>query len=133
MTVAALNHINIAAPRAVIDRVRSFYIDVLGLVEGDRPPLASPGHWLYAGDEPIVHLSLRHSAAGDGAGAIDHFALTCHGLAAMLEHLRGLGIAHRAVEVPGRTQVQIFLRDPAGVKVELNFSGEQLPDVRRRS
>ena len=133
MKVAGLNHINIAAPRALIEHVRAFYIEVLGLVEGARPPLRSPGHWLYAGDEPIVHLSLRDSAAADGAGAIDHFALTCLGLVATLERLSRLGVTHRVVEVPGRTQVQLFLRDPAGVNVELNFSGERLPDDHRRS
>jgi catechol 2,3-dioxygenase-like lactoylglutathione lyase family enzyme len=133
MKVAGLNHVNIAAPRAVIERVRAFYIEVLGLVEGERPPLRSPGHWLYAGDAPIVHLSLRDSAAGDGAGAIDHFALTCQGLVATVERLTRLGVAHRVVEVPGRAQVQLFLRDPAGVNVELNFSGERLPDAHRAS
>jgi len=133
MKVAGLNHVNIAAPRELLERVRAFYVDVLGLSEGDRPPLASHGYWLYAGDEPIVHLSLRDSTAGNGAGAIDHFALTCHGLAPMLALLTRLGVVHRAVRVPGRAQVQIFLRDPAGVNVELNFSGERLPDPPRIS
>jgi glyoxylase I family protein len=136
MNVAGLNHINIAAMPSTIERVRAFYIEVLGLAEGDRPPLRSPGHWLYAGGDPIVHLSIRDSDAGESgamSGSIDHFALTCHGLSETLGRLARLGVAHHAVEVPGREQVQIFLRDPAGVKLELNFSGEALPGVNRPS
>ena len=136
MNVAGLNHINIAAGPSIIEQVRAFYIDVLGLVEGDRPPLRNPGHWLYAGRDPIVHLSIRDPDAGEtGAmtGSIDHYALTCHGLSETLGRLARLGVAHHAVKVPGRDQVQIFLRDPAGVKLELNFSDEALPDAAPRS
>jgi catechol 2,3-dioxygenase-like lactoylglutathione lyase family enzyme len=130
MTVAGLDHINLAAPRAVIERVRTFYIDVLGLVEGERPPFRSPGYWLYAAGRPIVHLSVRETDSAATTGPVDHFALACEGLGAMLERLARHGIAHRTAAVPGRAQVQIFLQDPAGVKLELNFSGEALTEVR---
>ena len=38
MTVQALNHINIRLPADELRALRDFYCDVLGLVDGARPP-----------------------------------------------------------------------------------------------
>ncbi|MGO7200096.1 glyoxalase, partial [Rhizobium ruizarguesonis] len=35
-----------------------FLETVLGVSEGYRPPFASPGHWLYLDERPVIHLSL---------------------------------------------------------------------------
>ena len=42
-----------------VERTREFYCDVVGLTIGDRPALEFPGHWLYAGDTPCVHIAQR--------------------------------------------------------------------------
>ena len=54
MAIKGLDHITVNV--AELDASRRFYVDVLGLREGERPPFDSPGAWLYAGDRPIVHL-----------------------------------------------------------------------------
>ena len=41
---------------------------------------------------------------------------------AAVEKLDGAGIDYRLVDVPGRVMKQIFVRDPDGVSLELNFS-----------
>jgi catechol 2,3-dioxygenase-like lactoylglutathione lyase family enzyme len=35
-----------------LERTKDFYCDVLGLENGDRPPLDFPGYWLYSGGTP---------------------------------------------------------------------------------
>ncbi len=82
------------------------------------------GHWLYGGDRSLVHLmEPRGDAppAGSGTGAIDHVAFTCTDLPAMLERLERTGTPYRKREAPAADLVQLFVQDPAGVKVELNF------------
>ncbi len=39
-----------------LERTKDFYCDVLGLENGDRPPLDFPGYWLYSGGVATVHL-----------------------------------------------------------------------------
>src|SRR3979411_3401653 len=39
-----------------LERTKEFYVDVLGLEIGDRPPLDFPGYWLYSGGTATVHL-----------------------------------------------------------------------------
>lgn len=129
MGLNALNHYTIRT--ADLDRTRDFYVDVLGLEVGYRPPLAFPGFWLYCGGAPTVHLIGPRD--GDGVegrqagatGLLDHIAFSCTGLAEMRERLRQRGIAHEERVVPRDRQTQIFLRDPDGVAVELNFPPEE--------
>ena len=124
MPPRGLHHINIAGPAALIESCRDFYVHVLGLEDGPRPPFRSRGFWLYAGDHAIVHLTERGELR-DGASALDHFAFVCDGLEETIERLKSHSIAFTIDHVPATRQTQIFLRDPAGVGIELNF-----PDAR---
>ena len=62
----------------------------------------------------------RHESAGNGA--FDHIAFTCVGLNEMLERLKNHDIEYSVTEVPGSETRQVFLRDPAGIALELNFA-----------
>ena len=53
-----LDHINIRAPRDLIEQVKDFYGELLGMVEGPRPDFDSEGYWLYAGEKALIHLSV---------------------------------------------------------------------------
>jgi catechol 2,3-dioxygenase-like lactoylglutathione lyase family enzyme len=121
MNILGIDHINIAATEAVVERCRRFYVDVLGLTDGYRPPFTSRGFWLYAGDRPIVHLTERHSAGGGGS-AVNHYAFTCQGLEEVIERLNAHAIPFRRDDVPASNTVQLFVEDPAGVRIELNFA-----------
>ena len=55
MPIQGFNHINLHLPRAQLESVRDFYVDLLGFVDGDRPPFRRSGYWLYCGD-----LALRN-------------------------------------------------------------------------
>jgi catechol 2,3-dioxygenase-like lactoylglutathione lyase family enzyme len=127
MPAIGLNHINIRTSFALLEQVRDFYRDALGLVQGERPPFQSQGFWMYAGTAPIVHLS----GTKDGEtrrttpeSALDHLAFSCTGIAQMQTRLQELGIDFSVEHVPERRQVQLFCRDPAGNGVELNFENQ---------
>jgi catechol 2,3-dioxygenase-like lactoylglutathione lyase family enzyme len=126
MTVLRIDHVNIGGSAELVDACRRFYVDVLGLHEGGRPPFLRRGWWLYAGDTPIVHLTEReHGVALQPPGPLDHFALQCSGLERMKAGLAAREIPFTIEEVPDRQQTQIFLTDPAGIALELNFDGRK--------
>ena len=121
MAVDALQHINIHA--ADVERSREFYVRVIGLRVGPRPPVASAGYWLYLGAQPVVHLVERSpgAAPGQGNGAIDHVAFHATDLESVRRVLREEGLSFREAVIPRDSSVQLFVHDPDGVKVELNF------------
>ncbi|MBX3605385.1 MAG: diguanylate cyclase [Piscinibacter sp.] len=124
MPVIAFNHFNLRAERGLLERLRDFYAEVVGLHEGDRPPFDFHGYWLYVGEQAVLHLvdDAAAPASGEGRrGTFDHVAFTCTDLNAFEERLGRLGVPWRRAAVPGRRQVQLFLKDPAGNGVELNF------------
>ena len=132
MALEGLNHYTI---RPVdLERTKEFYEDVLGLQVGYRPPLSFPGYWLYVGDNPTVHLigpraddaHSKHREAGP-TGLLDHIAFTCTGLAEMKARLAQRGIKHEERVIPRDRQTQLFILDPDGVAVELNYPPEETP------
>jgi catechol-2,3-dioxygenase len=125
MGVRRLDHFNITAPADLIERVRDFYVEVIGLSEGGRPDFMSRGFWLYAGSEPLVHLTTSDDARTPAArSTFDHVAFSCEGLREFVERLERAGVEYKSDEVASLNQTQLFLRDPAGVGLELNFTGE---------
>jgi catechol 2,3-dioxygenase-like lactoylglutathione lyase family enzyme len=121
MRVTGIDHLNIGAPMEALERCVRFYVDVLGLSEGHRPPFTSRGFWLYAGNAPIVHLTEKEVDVTASAGAFNHIALACEDLESIEARLRTHGIQFTVERVPMTGQVQLFLKDPAGVELELNF------------
>lgn len=134
-----LNHFSIRSlDLAACER---FYVDVLGLAVGPRPPFPFPGLWLYAGDtgvysNAVVHIIgidrndpeglrkyLGDRAEGElkGTGAVDHLAFFASDLAGTMARLRRLGVPCRERSVPLLGLHQVFVDDPNGVVIEINF------------
>jgi catechol-2,3-dioxygenase len=124
MATLGLNHYNLRADHALMEKLRDFYCDIVGLAVGFRPPFGSRGYWLYAGEQAVLHLSEAAAAKFDNAAitTFDHAAFSCTGLAGFESRLTNRGVDFRVARVPQTDQVQIFLRDPAGNGVELNFA-----------
>jgi len=123
MPIAGFQHINTRS--ADVERTRDFYVRVLGLRVGDRPPFPSTGYWLYLGDHPIVHLVQRNpgdAAAHEGTGNLDHVAFSGLDPDATRAALTAAGIPFREAIVPRDGTLQIFVLDPDGIKLELNFA-----------
>ena len=122
MSVGVLDHYNVST-RKLGDTVR-FYEEILGLVNGPRPPFDFPGAWLYSEGHPVLHLndiSPTDKRQPPDSGVIDHVAFGSRGFEAMKRHLDQKGVTFRVNEVPNSTRRQIFLTDPNNVLIELNF------------
>ncbi len=124
MSTKGLNHVNLRAPRELLDALKDFYCDVVGLEVGARPPFPAFGYWLYAGGRPVVHLyqagaqEVRQTSVQT---TFDHVAFDCEDSEAVETLLRRRGVPFEKAIVPASRQLQLFLVDPAGNKVELNF------------
>jgi catechol 2,3-dioxygenase-like lactoylglutathione lyase family enzyme len=112
-----MNHFNVLTND--VDATRRFYVGILGLVEGPRPPFGFPGLWLYAGVDPILHISWADPLPP--AGVIDHIAFSGTGLKETIARLSEHGIEHSLNRQVGTGIWQVFCHDPMGAKVELDF------------
>jgi len=122
MSVGMLDHYNVST-RKLGDTVR-FYEDILGLVNGPRPPFDFPGAWLYSEGHPVLHLndiSPTDKQQPADSGVIDHVAFGSRGFEAMKQHLAQKGVNFRVNVVPNSSRRQIFLTDPNNVLIELNY------------
>ena len=122
MSVGVLDHFNIRT-RKLGETVR-FYEDILGLENGDRPKFAFPGAWMYSEGKPVVHLvdiSPTDEPQKPDSGVVHHVAFVSRGFAAMKERLKSKGMPFDARQVPGGELWQIFVNDPNGVMIELNY------------
>ncbi len=134
--VAGVDHVTLRCAPAQLSPAQTFYETVIGLTTGARPAFDFPGAWLYAGDCPIIHLAAvlerpipgemtqasARPAASQSSGYVDHFALRVNAdVGEFRAKLAALGMPFSEAPVPGLPLHQIFLLDPLGVKVELNF------------
>ncbi len=123
--VSGLAHLNLRAPSPLLEALRDFYAEVVGLHVGHRPPFDSHGYWLYAGERDVLHLSAcsaEEAAQRQGRSSYDHIAFACSDLTVTEARLQRLGVRFERRSVPRTGQVQLFLTDPAGLGVELNFA-----------
>jgi len=130
MDLAGIDHVTIRTRPQDVDALRDFYRDVVGLYEGRRADFIFPGHWMYLGDSPVVHLAGTLAADGPApmgpgnTGQFDHVSFRATDIPATRAHLDRLGLTYAEVPVPGLPVHQIFFHDPTGVKIELTFYNE---------
>lgn len=140
-----------------LERSQRFYTEVIGLKAGPRPPFDFPGYWLYSGEPPrdlqnparnygLVHLmgwnpdkpgtldayvGARPGAVLEsGTGSLDHVAFAATGREAMLSRCREHGIEFIERSVPLLGLIQVFIKDPDGVTLELNFPASENPQAK---
>ena len=117
-----------------IDETRDFYRDVLGMREGFRPELDFPGYWLYLGDVPCIHIvdwdgydrwtrevDIPMSTRAESTGPLDHIAFNASGYDEIRRRLEAAGLAYKFNDLDDIGLRQIFVHDPNGVCLELNF------------
>jgi catechol 2,3-dioxygenase-like lactoylglutathione lyase family enzyme len=122
MSVGMLDHFNIRT-RKLDDTVR-FYENILGLQKGDRPNFSFPGAWMYSEGRPVVHLvdiSPTAEQQKPDSGVVHHVAFASSDFEGMKQRLQSKGTAFDTRQVPGGETWQIFVRDPNGVMIELNY------------
>jgi catechol 2,3-dioxygenase-like lactoylglutathione lyase family enzyme len=127
-----------------LEASRRFYTGILGFKVGFRPPFKFPGLWLYRGgdeaDYGVVHiigidkqdpqglveyLGDKDVSALHGSAAVDHLAFLATDLRDMRQRLQDAGITFRERTVPNLELHQVFVEDPSGVTIELNFPAHE--------
>ena len=128
MPIVALHHYFVRSRD--LARSRHFYCDVLGFDEMKRPEFSYPGYWLGTGGQVQIHMgkldtpdALPADAPPASTGAVDHVAFTASDPEAFSRRLRAEGLATREQHREDTGMLQIFVADPDGVKIELNFPG----------
>lgn len=122
-----------------MEKTREWYTKVLGMRVGPSPDFKFPVFWLYLGDKDVVHVTEggrnvsenrkayvgQQSEAAEGTGVVDHIAFRATGLREMLAHLGKLGVDFRQRQVSDQGLYQLFMFDPNGVKIELNYAAAE--------
>lgn len=131
MRVLALDHVNIIA--GDLDATCAFYADLLGLERHDAPSPMTPqtAQWLYDGEgRAMLHINsidcprpFNREASGGPTGSIHHVALRCEGYDEMVERLNVRQADYQTNALASIGLRQIFVHDPNGVLLELNFYG----------
>jgi len=128
LTITGMNHFTVLTDD--VGATVAFYRNLLGLAEGPRPPLGFPGAWLYAGGQAVLHVVGGRPRGELRAGVIDHIAFRCHGLQDMMAQLKRNNVDFTQRMVDAQGLYQLFLVDPNGVKVELNFANTEAQGLR---
>lgn len=135
MALKTFEHVLILADD--VDKTKDFYVDILGLEVGYRPDFPFKGYWLYLKENKkaaCIHLAMRKQDTGQdyyigkkddvksGSGAIDHVAFNADDIKGMKSKLDKISMEYTHRKVPGFPLEQLFIDDPDGVKVELNYA-----------
>ena len=129
---------------ADMDKTREWYVKVLGMRVGPSPDFKFPVFWLYLGDKDVVHVTQggkdisenrkkyvgQQSEAIEGSGVIDHLAFRATGLRDMMAHLKNLGVDFKQRRVDDQGLYQLFMFDPNGIKIELNYAKAEAEGLR---
>jgi catechol 2,3-dioxygenase-like lactoylglutathione lyase family enzyme len=142
MPLSHIEHFLVAADD--LDATRDWYARVLGMQSGPHPDFGFPVHWMYVNGVDIVHigpsakqageiqkkyLGRTSQGAGAGTGAVDHIAFRATGLRAMLLHLKEEKIHFTQRRANGQALFQLFLFDPNGIKIELNYAAAEAEGI----
>lgn len=116
-----------------LEATNTFYTEVLGMTLADRPPFDFPGSWLAMG-ETMIHIMAGDAALDrdgnftPGSAAVDHLALGARGFDAYKESFEKSGRPWKENDIPTFGLWQLFIKDPNGVVIELNFNRDSEPE-----
>ena len=122
MRIEQLNHVNLRTTQ--LDAMIDWYTNVLGMRSGDRPNFSFPGAWMYAGDNPVVHLIGIEGEPGVGSEValkLEHFAFAATGGAEFEAKLRADGTKYRRSDIAEFNIYLINIWDPDGNHIHVDF------------
>lgn len=134
MRIEAIDHVNIRTHD--VPATSRFFADVLGMSVIDTPgfPDRTKAAWVCDGEgRAVVHLGTADvvypweqapEVAPPGSGRVHHVALRCAGYEAIRHRLADKGLEYRTNEVREIGLRQLFVSEPNGILLELNFFGD---------
>ncbi len=140
MPLIELNHYFVRAND--LERTKDFYVGVLGFEVMPRPEFPFPGYWLGINGKIQVHMGLAgvpnqemyylgtpKNAATEYSGVVDHIAFLASEPEEFIKRFKTLGMSYRPRSLPESELFQLFVKDPNGLTIELNFFGiKDAPD-----
>jgi catechol 2,3-dioxygenase-like lactoylglutathione lyase family enzyme len=143
MALKKLAHFSVRTTE--LELSKKFYTEILGFQVGFRPAFPFPGIWLYqGGDEAefgVVHLigidkndpeglkaylGDKDESSLHGSAAVDHIAFIASDLSDMHRRLKDSNVPYRERTVPGLGLHQLFIEDPSGITIELNYPADEV-------
>lgn len=130
--ILGMDHFTIVTNQ--LETTRRFYVDLIGLQEGPRPPFPVDGLWLYANGKAILHVISVDTMPNPRRGVLDHMAFSAQGFSSTLDKLDQYDVRYRIIRAPGDERTwQVFFKDPNHVDVELDFDPSETPPEDWRS
>jgi catechol-2,3-dioxygenase len=122
--INGIDHYNLRSDEKMIEILKNFYINIVGLKLGHRPPFKSKGYWLYAKEKDVLHLSsskdnIKNLINVDST--LDHVSFSANDKIFFIETLEKNNIVFKQRYIPEINIDQLFFKDPAGNGIELIF------------
>jgi catechol 2,3-dioxygenase-like lactoylglutathione lyase family enzyme len=134
MPLTELNHYLVRTND--LEGARRFYCELLGFEVMPRPDFPFPGYWLGLNGKICVHmaqhgvpnqdlyyLGTTPKSAIDNSGIVDHVAFLATDPERFVKRFEDKGLASRRRYFPQFHLYQMFIKDPDGLTIELNFEG----------
>ena len=123
MPLIAFDHVNIRTVN--LEGMVAWYEDVLGLRSGPRPEFPVPGAWLYLAETCVIHLIEADpppTLYTEGESLrMEHMAFRAEDMDAFVSKLEERGIAYKLFPFEALDIVLVFLRDPDGNRIHVDF------------
>jgi catechol 2,3-dioxygenase-like lactoylglutathione lyase family enzyme len=123
MRLDKLDHVNIRT--ANLEEMVAWYMDIMGMTPGKRPPFQFPGAWMYIGEHAPVHLISVDETPTHDTLQIEHFAFSATGLDSFLEKLKQRGVDYELGRVPEFEILQVNVFDYDGNHIHIDFVGPE--------
>jgi len=122
--INGIDHYNLRSDEKMIETLKNFYINIVGLKLGYRPPFKSKGYWLYAKEKDVLHLSsskdnIKNLINIDST--LDHVSFSANDKSFLMETLEKNNIVFKERYIPEINIDQLFFKDPAGNGIEIIF------------
>ena len=123
--IKGLNHYNLRSDERTMHILKKFYMDIVALSLGERPPFKSKGFWLNAEGKDVLHLSStknNEKKEHHVNSTFDHLAFSASDIKHYETILNENNISFTFREVPEIGTKQLFFKDPVGNGIELIFT-----------
>ncbi len=144
MAISHLEHFLVVARD--YEETVNWYIDNLGFAKGPHPDFGDDVEvtWLYLGERDIIHIvpprpddvpgekpdpNAAPQEIAQGGRPIHHIAFRAENRKEMTARLTERGITYLEQQASKQDLYQVFIRDPNGITVELNFPAEDAADM----
>lgn len=119
------DHFNIDVSADLLLETKAFYENIFDMREGFRPKLSRKGFWMYFEEKPILHIFQRtDSLPNNSQSYLDHIAFQLPNIERFKARLTEYNVPFRSIKNEELNILQLFIHDPANVKIECIFKIE---------